>query len=825
MKNNFAIILIALGIVYCFSSCNAVKYVPENEHLLIKNKVYVNGKKDMDNEINDYIVQRPNQRVFTLLPFPLHFYNLGNRNFESNFEKWAEEHPIWYRFTNAVFSEKQTRGLRKFKYQTHQWFLKNGEAPVVIAPEKTLQTVQNLSQYFYNNGYFRVRVSPEIVPLSSKKAEVSYKVETGQAFTIDTLSTAIQSPILDSIYKTHEMESALKKGRRFKLATFIEEQNRISDLFRNSGVYRFNKNAIGFDVDTTQHAERAKVTLIISDSIAKVPYRVQKIKTVRIYPDHTFRDKQAAIKDSVTYDDYTFLGRSSLKYHPKRLLNSVFIKPGNLYRDLDRERTIGHLRNLQNFKSVDVKYTELDNDMLEASIYLSPLKKYAAGLSTELTRSNIRRLGILGKVSVSNRNVFRGAEILNFSVQGSFLDSKNATNRDQLLNAWELGADLSLVLPRFLLPSGANKIIPKQMVPKTTISLGGAFQKNIGLDKQRFTGIIDYTWESNKEKKHSLQLLNAQYIRNLNPGSYFDIYQTEYDSIKKIADTYFNQDIGPDQVIPFINDHITTSFNDTNPAVYAQAQNIKKRRDIITEDVLIPSMAYTFTFNNSEDYKDLDFSYFRIRLVSSGSLTSLLSQQENGDQTKTLFTIPIAQYVKTDLEYKKFWDLSFENVLAFRSFLGMAFPFHNSTSIPFSRSYFIGGPNDLRAWRIYDLGPGASQTGLEYNVGSLKFISSLEYRFKILNSLKGALFVDAGNIWDITGSDLISEEAKFKGLHSLKDIAVGTGIGIRYDLNFILLRLDLGLKTYEPYLKDSQKWFQHYDLRNAVYNFGISYPF
>ena len=240
---------------------------------------------------------------------------------------------------------------------------------------------------------------------------------------------------------------------------------------------------------------------------------------------------------------------------------------------------------------------------------------------------------------------------------------------------------------------------------------------------------------------------------------------------------------------------------------------------------MVPSAVYTFTFNNSDNYKDTDFSFFRARLVSSGNLSTLLTKNDDDSNVKTLFKTPIAQFIRTDLEYKKFWNVALENVLAFRSFLGVAIPYNNSSTIPFSRSYFIGGPNDLRAWSIYNLGPGSTKTGLEFNVGNLKFISSLEYRFKVINSVKGALFVDAGNIWDITNSSVNTSEAKFNGFDSLKDIAIGSGFGIRYDLSFILLRLDLAFKTYEPYLPKENRWFKHYNFNNTVFNFGISYPF
>jgi hypothetical protein len=410
-------------------------------------------------------------------------------------------------------------------------------------------------------------------------------------------------------------------------------------------------------------------------------------------------------------------------------------------------------------------------------------------------------------------------------VQGSFLDSKDAASNNSLLNAWEVGSDVSLTLPRFLLPFKTNKLIPKKMSPKTTFTLGTSLQKNIGLDKQKFTGIIDYTWNVSKTINQSLQLLNAQFIKNLNINSYFNIYTSEFNEIQNIATTYFNTTITTNNVIDFINNNINSSFETTNPNEFKIAQNIKKRFDIITEDVLVPAIVYSFTFNNSKNYKDTNFSFFKARVVSAGNLSTLLSKTKDNNNVKTILKTPIAQYIRTDFEYKKFWNVQQENVLAFRSFLGIAYPYGNSTSIPFSRSYFIGGPNDLRAWKIYALGPGSTKTGLKYNVGSLKFISSLEYRFKIINSIKGAFFVDAGNIWDITNSSVTLEDAKFKGIKSLKDIAIGSGFGIRYDLSFILLRLDLGFKTYEPYLDKGNRWFKNYNFNHTVYNFGISYPF
>lgn len=823
MKNNFIIAIISLGISVMFFGCNSVKYVPKNEKLLVKNIIFVNDKKEINQEITDYIVQRPNQLVLGVR-FPLYFYNLGNKDFENDFDSWKEKFPKRYKFTSGVFSEKQAKGIRDFKYNLNQWFLENGEAPEVFNSRKALQTTQNLTLHYYNEGYFKVKVHYEEKPVKKKKVAINYIVNTDKPYKIDSISTKIELKVLDSIYKTSKGNSFVKKGKQFRLSSFINEQNRLTSLFRNTGIFRFNKNAITFEADSSNTNYKTDIMLLINDSIANVPFKIQRIKDVRIFTDYSYNRKDEPVKDTINYNDYLFLSHEKLKYNPKFLLDAVFIAPNEIYKDENRELTRRHLRALENFRTVDVKYFELEDDSLRAEIYLSPFKKYGLGFTTEVTHSNIRQLGISGKLSFLNRNIFKGAEILKLSVQGSFLDSKDAAENNSLLNAWEIGGDISVEIPRFIMPFKSDEKL-KSKFPKTIFTLGTSLQKNIGLDKQRYTGIIDYNWDSNSRMKHSFQILNFQFIKNLNTNSYFNIYKSEFRTINEIATTYFDESLTSSSVINFIDTKIDDNFEVTNPTEYKIAKNIKNRYNIIAEDVLVPSVAYTFTFNNSENYKDTNFSFFRARIAASGNLTSALAKNTDANNIKTLFNTPIAQFIRTDLEYKKFWNLSLEDVLGFRSFLGIAVPYGNSTTIPFSRSYFIGGPNDLRAWRIYNLGPGVSKTGLEYNVGNLKFISNLEYRFKILNNIKGALFIDAGNIWDISNSAVTESEAKFNGFNSIKDIAVGSGFGIRYDLSFILLRLDLGFKTYEPYLPKGNKWFKNYNFSNTVYNFGISYPF
>lgn len=830
--NNSLLFILAMLILISFSSCNAVKYVPKNKFLLKKNTITLNDKKSIDVNLTDYIVQRPNQLVLNV-PLPLYLYNLGNKSNDTAYAHWLSKNPKTHRFLSEVFSEKQVVRMGNSYKGLHKWFIKNGEEPVILDSLKAQLTAKKLQLHYINEGYFKNDISINYSFKKNQKANVIYNITKNQPYLIDSISVNIQSNILDSLYQSEKANSFLKSDERFRDYNFREESKRLTKQFRNSGIYHFSENSIGFyQLDSTNTNYRTNVLLQIenqiiekNDSIYEKPYVPFKINKVSIYTDYSFLNKEKQYQDSLNYKGIQIYAVDKINYSPKFLANSIFIETTNLYSDINRDLTRNYLRTTQNFKLVDVKYTENDDNTLDAAIYLSPLKKYSLGLNTEVTHSNIRSLGVSGKLSLLNRNTFKGAEIFKLSLQGSFLNtSRDASNNENFFNAWEAGVDASIKIPKFLLPFRTSSIIPKRMYPKTEITVGTSWQKNIGLDIQKFTGIIDYFWETTPQKKHNLELLDAQYIRNLNVSSYFDIYASEFLKLSAIAQNNFNQTITTTSAISFYNNNINEAFQNSNPDEYQIAINIKKRYDIITENVLIPLIAYSFTYNNSESYNDHDFSYFKIRLATAGNITNLFTTQKEGTTSKELFGIPIAQYFRTDIEYKKFWDLTSENIIAFRTRLGIAIPYGNSTQIPFSRNYFAGGPNDMRAWKVYELGPGTERSGLEYNVGNLKFISSLEYRFKILNSFKGALFTDIGNIWDITNSSLTTTKSSFNGLKSIKELAIGSGFGLRYDFSFLVLRVDLGFKTYEPYLENN-KWFSNYNFMNAVYNIGINYPF
>lgn len=823
-----------LFIFLIIASCNSVKRVPEKEQLLRRTTIIVDGEKNKNSDLLDYVLQKPNARIIGI-PLSLYFHNLGNPKAPKTPKAWATLHPKKYQFFKSLFSEKQSIGVAKSYINFNNWFLNSGESPVIVSDLKTKRTVRNLNSYYITQGYFKNKVTAEKETLKNKKAKITYKIERGKPFLLDTITVQIPSAVLRTIYQTDTINTHLKTGEQYKDENFVKEAARITKLFRNSGIYNFVDSAIRFFPDSTRTDNKSNVLVTIAEKyLTEVngrnvykPFQRKKIGKINVYTDYSYITESEPYLDSVSYNGIKFYAHKKIKYNPKYLSQSIFIKPNQIYSDTLRNLTRKHLKSLNNFKSVNIRFTEIkDSDLLIANIKLTPSEKFTIGTDTELTHSNIRKLGVSEKFSITNRNTFKGAELFKFSFIGSFFNTSTQLGSSSgFFNAWEIGVDASLELPRFFAPFGLNKLVPKEMSPRTILSVGSGIQKNIGLDKQTVTAMIDYKWNFNDRKSINLELFNVQYIRNLNTAEYFNIYDSEFEKLKPIATAFDpNFVLTKENAVSFMNTVKTDpNFQTNNPSEYSTNGNVNNRYNIITSNFIIPTIAYAFSYNNQTNYKDNNFSSFRIRVANAGNFVSLLSNQKNSAGVKTISDTPIAQYFKTDIEYKQFWDVTRSSVLGFRSFLGIVMAY-GSSDIPFTKSYFAGGSNDIRAWKTYELGPGSSTPGLEYNVGNFKFLTSLEYRFDLIGSLKGALFIDAGNIWELTNSKFVEEKAKLNSFEAIKNLAIGSGFGARYDFNFLVLRLDVAFKTHEPYLPNN-KWFSNFNLNNAVYNIGINYPF
>ncbi len=841
MKNQLSKILIFSLLTGYVLSCDSVKRVAENEHLLTKTTVLVNDKKDNTETINNLLYQKPNRKIAGI-PLRLHIYNLARNNRDSLFEEWLDENPKRRARLTKRLSKKQLYRLKNSSVGFNNWLRKTGEIPVIVNDEKTKKSVKRLQDYYINNGWFNVKTTYDIKKNEDKRASIKYDVKTGTPFVIDSISEKVKSPIIDSLYQNIKRDALIKSTEQYKTTNFEQERDRISNELRNSGVFHFDQDYITFEIDTVGTNKKVNVGIQIQnrairtqDSIRREPFKIFKIKDVNIITDYTFENRGKPFQDSITYNGYKLYSYNKIRYRPEALTDAIFISPGSVFKDLDRTRTYRHINELRTFKYPNIEYIENPDNTLTDTIRLTPLKKFSLGFSADVSQSNIQSFGFSLNPSLLIRNIFRGAETLEVSAIGSIGASKDKNNIDDpFFDINEIGVDFKLTIPRLFSPFNTENIIPKYMSPSTRMSLSATSQTNIGLDKQTFSGTFNYSWYPNKKVSNRLDLFNAQYVRNLNVNNYFGIYQNSYNSLNQIAKDVNYIDANNDLDIPSqTDDFLDYALNPITPNEISNSQlavinSIDERKERLTEDNLILSSSFSFINDERTNLFDDDFSIFRFKLELAGNLlantSKLLGLKKNSDNRYEIFDVAYSQYIKTEFDYTKHWDLGKKNVFAMRSFLGIAIPYGNSTSIPFSKSFFAGGPNDNRAWTAYSLGPGSSKTINEFNEANLKIALSVEQRFNIFEDLNGAIFVDTGNIWNVL-DNVEDDSATFTNFNSLKDIAVGSGFGLRYDFSFFIFRFDIGFKTYDPFYRDKNRWFNDYNFSNAVYNIGINYPF
>lgn len=840
MKLQFSKIVLFIVITGFLYSCNSVKRVPEDKHLLVENSIYVNGKKNNTERINNLLFQQRNKKIINI-PLRLYIYNTARPNIDSIVNANIDSKPKKRKRLERFLSKKQLDKYIEARIGFNNWLKTTGEAPVIVNKEKIEKSEKQLEAYYFNNGWFNVDATSKTDTLENKKATVSYFVKTGKPYIIDSLTTKIASPVVDSIYKVSEKQSFIKKNEQYRTATFANEKDRITKDLRNSGVYHFSQDYVYFDMDTINTNNKVQVELQIlnrsvrtEDSTYKEPFKIYKIKEVNVFTDFSYENKDLEIVDSTNFKNFNLYSFGKMRFKPKAITDAIFITPGDVFRDKDRSNTYRHINNLQTFKHPSIDYVENPDTTLTANILLTPYKKFGLNFSAEVSQSNIQSIGLAFNPSLLMRNVFRGAETLELSAFGSIGASKDGGDEsDPFFDINELGVDLKLTIPRLFFPFNTEKIIPKTMFPSTRISISTSSQTNVGLDKQTVSGIFNYKWFASNLVTNRLDLFNIQFVKNLNPDNYFGIYGNSYDALNDISkDIGYNngEDLAyPNQTDAFINDVLSGNTSlQPGDEEYDDVYSINERKIRLTEDNLIFATNFNFTRDNRENLYDETFSIFRFKIELAGNLFSAISKignlPKNNAGQYEMFNVAYSQYVKTEFDYIKHWDLGKKNVLALRSFAGIAIPYGNSTNIPFSKSFFAGGTNDNRAWTAYSLGPGSLDSNDEFNEANLKLAFNIEHRFNIFEKFNGALFIDTGNIWNVF-DDVTDPKATFTNFASLKDIAIGSGFGLRYDFGFAVFRFDIGFKTYDPSYPENNRWFNDYNFSNAVYNIGINYPF
>ncbi|CAM3993747.1 BamA/TamA family outer membrane protein [Flavobacterium antarcticum] len=847
MKTTTAKISLFILIGIFISACDAVKRVPDGKFLLTKNTITVDGEKEKKDEIHELLYQQPNGRLLGI-PLALHIYNLAKPNHDSVYKANLLANPKKLERQVRFFSAKQVqRKGKSFLYSgIHNFLEKTGEAPVIVQNPRNIKSTLRLKSHFFNKGYFDTKTSFTIDTLKNKRAQVNYVVTKGKMSRIDSLYKAIASEEVDSLYEAHKNVSFLKVGDQFKSDNFELERERLTALFRNNGVFFIQQSDLNYTIDTVDTNQKTNVELVIKDEVLREgdstftrKFKIYKISEVNIYTDYPEKNTIKEPQDSVTYNNFNLYSYKKIKYKPKAITNAVFITPGYKYADFVNNLTRRSLSNLKVFNAPSIQYKIDERDSLQhsliANIYLSPRDKYSFGYSLDFTHSNIQDFGIEASTSFTIRNIFNGAETFDIALRGNIGSSRDFANPDNsFFNVSEYGIDTRLNFPRILMPFNTDKIIPKRMIPSTNLSLGFAKQQNIGLDKENFTGALTYIWNPKRFNNVRFDLFNAQYVNNINVGNYFNVYSTSFNALNNLAQdlNYIPQDENlqiPDGANAFITDVLNnqTSLTPADPG-YKDVRSINERRNRLSENNLIIASSYTFSKTTQNGLTDNNFYSFKTKLESAGNTLSLFASAfktiDAQTSKKTIFDVQYSQYIKGEFEYIKHWNISRDQVLAVRGFFGLAVPYGNSTNIPFSRSYFAGGSNDIRAWQPYSLGPGSSGAINDFNEANMKLTASAELRFKLVNNFKGAVFIDAGNIWNVL-DDTTDESAIFNDFKSFEEIAVGSGFGIRYDFSFFVVRLDLGFKTYNPSDEIGKRWFRDYNFSNSVLNIGINYPF
>ena len=838
--------LIVIGIF--ISACNAVKRVPGGKQLLVSNKIVVDGKKNKDEVVETLLYQKPNSQLFGF-KFRLNLYNIAKIDHDSLYKAKFIANPQKLKRQSWLLSEKQVkrRGESFFYSGIHNFLKSTGEAPVILENLRTERSIARLKTFHFQKGYFNAKVASKTDSVGIKRAAVKYEITLGNASPIDSIKINIESPALDSLYKVNQNQSLIKSGKTYNSSDFDNEKNRITSHFRNNGAYDFQPSNVFFVMDTVGTKGKVNVLLQIKNQVLRAgdstftrPFKLYKISRVNIYTDQPTTENPIVV-DSTTYKNFHLYSYDKIRYRPRAITGAVFINEAGYFSDSKENLTRRYLNNLKIFNFPSINYyddvTSKIGDAKLVKIVLKPLPKFRFSWNTDILHSNIQQFGLAAGVSLAVRNVFNGAETFEITARANPGFSRYQANpKNNFFNLLEYGVDLKLNFPRILFPFDTEKIISKAMIPSTSLSLGFAKQENIGLDRENFTGSMFYSWTPKQNNTARFDLFNIQYVNNINTANYFNVYSSSYDALNDLAKIYNTEPryvedgkltIAEKGANFFINDVLNGTMS-TSVDAFKSIRSIEERRRRLTENNLIVSTSFQFTKTTSEGRGDANFYTIKSKIEAAGNVLSLFTKAsgntDNFENKKKIFDIEFSQYIKSEIEFIKHWDLRNDKVFAIRSFVGLAIPYGNSDNIPFVRSYFAGGPNDIRAWQPYSLGPGGSGAVNDFNEANFKLTTSAEFRFKILNDLKGALFVDAGNIWNVF-DNVQDKPSVFENLKSLRNIAVGSGIGLRYDLNFFVFRADLGYKTYNPSNRVTERWFKDVSFSKTVLNIGINYPF
>ena len=790
--------LVKIKLIFVLSlftvSCSLQKSLLDEDLILEKTNIKINGNLIKKDSLSDLITFKENSKLLGI-PFNAMISSSAKKNPDSIFDEWVNEQKKQKKLNN-IFSPKQVLQLKKYFKNFNDWKINNGEKISLIDSSEINRSLDNLNLYFQNIGYLDNSISFKVTKKPTKKAFVDFNIETGSRYYIGEINSKIESKIIDSIYKANKSKSFIKENDFFETKNFDLERNRLYTLFRNNGVYGFQINSISFSVkvDPAGNNYSLPVEIIIDGNDHEI-FKINDIILKQVDNEVNFRFK----------DDF--------------ILSKIKFEEGSIFNDSLRKATLKELNSLDLFTFPSVQYDEINGNKLNANIILNNKKRFALGFGFDIKQSDIEDIGIAFENRFKSRNFFKNGENFNLSASGSVGKSGDKTIS-------QVNYDLTIDFPRFLIFENSSKSLENK---RSFLSLGSSNQNNIGLDRNSFKFNYNYAW-SNSKNYYNFSPIEIELINNKNIENYFNIYSNSYEELNLISKKYtsdpkyfINNELSiPNGINLFINDILNENLVVANDD-YSLVSYIEGRRKRLIANNLIIGSSFQISNNYDNRYDKRNFKQWKLKLKSSGNLASLLSEKNNQGK-KIISDLEFSQFIKMEYSFIRHWDISDNSIFALRYFGGIAVPFGNSDNIPFSESFFGGGSNDNRAWEVYKLGPGSSGAKNEFNEANFKLALNLEYRFKMFGNFNGALFSDIGNIWNIF-DDTNESSRSFDGFKDLDELAIGSGFGLRYDSGLFIFRLDMGLKTYNPYLAKNRRWFKDFSLNKAVFNIGLNYPF
>lgn len=759
--------ILVLSVFALASSCTLTRWVPEDEFLLMDNTVQVQpGTDDLDG-LNAILKQKPNRRVLGFGPrLYLQIYNLGRPDAEKGLGR------LW---TNI------------------------GESPVILDSALVEKTARQMGIFMFNKGYFENMTSYEIIPQKGqKRAVVRYDLYPGPRYRIDSLSRDVRTAMVEDEILRIERESLVHTGAAYDAEVLDKERERIVEHLRNVGYFAFPKERIHFEADTNRSEKKVHLHMRIDDrvfeirdSVFTLPHHPWTISRVLFDDQYSLEKEGEAFVDSTVFDGYEFLYRTSEPAMKERVpIDATHFRPGDIYRTDRVRESYRHLVGLKVFQSIDISFKPdpRDSNMtdLVALLRLSPMPLNT--FTTELKGTNTAgNFGIGGGVGLIKRNLTGRGELLNISLRGAIEAQYNSRYSDDFFNTRELGAEIGLELPKFLVPFNSYGLVPKRMRPSSSVAFETLWQERAEYTRILFNTRLAYSWYESAAKHHMITLADWRYtnVQKIDPNFYNDLqFKNGFESVVSIGSKY------------------TFSFN---------------------EQVTRPKGNFRSFIGNFE-------------AVGSG-VSQLLDQQDpSGTDASTVFGVRATQYLRFDADFAYFWKLPEGQSIVSRIYFGLLYAMGNGRYIlPFDKSFFGGGTNDNRAWPAYRLGPGGYRNSAgNVNIAPLKIMGNIEYRFPIVRALKSALFLDVGNIWIIQPD--LPVYAAFRDLNEtqfafstfMDQMAIGLGSGLRYDVGFFVVRLDLGWPLRYPFDPGGErgKWLPRpLSWNELTYNIGIGYPF